>query len=321
MDHLGNVFETEQNMCKYWKTPVYLYKQRIKSGKTIKEALTTPIASEKKWKDHKGNKFSSKDAMCKYWNTTPAKYDSFLKKGWSQKEALTGVKDDIVDFTGKKFASTRKMCKYYNIPLKTYNRRISSDWEQKKALITPINKREGEALVEEILNKKDLYYFKDITIKTIVKKCGLKINWNKIIKNLSKNKKLNNQGWTKEKIERFRPDFVIYSKKDKKIIGVIEFDGAQHQIYNEIFFKTTKNFLYRSDADFVKMILWESLNIPLLRIRHDQINKMKEMIIHFFKHPNLYLKNHNTYLTEKAYWEPLKKTVLKINTNSKIIKK
>lgn len=63
----------------------------------------------------------------------------------------------------------------------------------------------------------------------------------------------------------------------------------------------------QSNADFAKNALWEYLNIPLLRIRYDQIDCIDEMVTDLIDHPDRYITRHNTFLTEEEYWVPLKK--------------
>lgn len=72
-------------------------------------------------------------------------------------------------------------------------------------------------------------------------------------------------------------------------------------------------FLKRSAVDFVKNNLWEYLNIPMLRIRHDQINMIDNMVNDFVRHPENYFYNHNTYLTEDEYWAELNEEKQKLD--------
>lgn len=133
------------------------------------------------------------------------------------------------------------------------------------------------------------------------------IDWDEFLSTLQK--KFNRLGhrWSRKKIEKLRPDFVLYQDTDKRILGVIEFDGEQHQNFVEFFFKTIEEFLFRSNADFVKNTLWEYLQIPMLRIRHDQVDKINEMVTDFVRHLDNYITRHNTFLTEEEYWVPLTK--------------
>ena len=56
-----------------------------------------------------------------------------------------------------------------------------------------------------------------------------------------------------------------------------------------------------------KQDLFEYLNIPMLRIRHDQIDLIDKMAEDFVKNPGNYVSKHNTYLSEDEYWSILRK--------------
>lgn len=47
-DHLGNKFETIKKMCEYWGITSFTFAKRIKNGKSLKEALTTPVKRGRK---------------------------------------------------------------------------------------------------------------------------------------------------------------------------------------------------------------------------------------------------------------------------------
>lgn len=47
------------------------------------------------------------------------------------------------------------------------------------------------------------------------------------------------------------------------------------------------------------------MNIPMLRIRHDQIDLINDMVLDFIENPQNYIKSHNTYLSEDEYWSIL----------------
>ena len=48
-DHLGNVFNTQKEMCAHWGISWAAYKARLQSGMTLQRALTAP-----KWYQQKG---------------------------------------------------------------------------------------------------------------------------------------------------------------------------------------------------------------------------------------------------------------------------
>lgn len=178
-----------------------------------------------------------------------------------------------------------------------------------EALEIPKNMYIGEFRVAECLKALNVSYYNNCSLKTVFENLHLPkdIDWDEFLSTLQK--KFNRLGhrWSRKKIERLRPDFVLYQDTDKRILGVIEFDGEQHQNFVEFFFKTIEEFLFRSNADFVKNTLWEYLQIPMLRIRHDQVDKINEMVTDFVRHLDNYITRHNAFLTEEEYWAPLTK--------------
>lgn len=46
-DHTGRVFESKKEMCDYWGISTSTYNARIKKGKSVFEALTTPVRKSK----------------------------------------------------------------------------------------------------------------------------------------------------------------------------------------------------------------------------------------------------------------------------------
>ena len=143
------------------------------------------------------------------------------------------------------------------------------------------------------------------TIKKIFNDLHFSFNWNDFLSELQQNLEKIGTKWSKSKIQKLRPDFVLYTDESNTIRGVIEFDGEQHQNFVEFFFKTVEEFFRRSNVDFVKQSLWEYLHIPMLRIRHDQIDIIDDMVTDFINNPHKYIINHNTYLSEEEYWSIL----------------
>ena len=89
-DHLGNVFNTQKEMCDAWNILINTYRSRIKKGWSIEKALTTPLNQPKKQiTDHLGNEFLSISKMCEFHNININVYNARLKLGWTQKKALT----------------------------------------------------------------------------------------------------------------------------------------------------------------------------------------------------------------------------------------
>ena len=299
----------DNNMC------IKTVERRLHKGFSINEALNNKkiVASKKPISDHIGNTFDSIESMCRYYDIPRTTYRRRLERGWELKDILTipkretgyGIPQPCCDHFGNKYNSVNEMCKAYNIPRSTFSTRIDSKWSLEEALTIPRNMYIGEYRVAECLKRLNVKFYHDCTIKTIFTDLGISIDWNDFLSELQS--KLGSVGynWSKKKIQRLRPDFVLYTDEDNKIRGVIEFDGEQHQNYVEFFFKTIEEFYKRNNIDFVKQSFWEYINIPMLRIRHDQIDMIDDMVQDFINKPQNYIHNHNTYLSEEEYWSIL----------------
>ena len=67
-DHLGNLFDTENEMCRHWGIDSNIYRYRITHGWSMEKALTTPVKCSKGCKDHLDNPYPTIEAMCKHYN-------------------------------------------------------------------------------------------------------------------------------------------------------------------------------------------------------------------------------------------------------------
>lgn len=91
-DHLGKEFESLTDMLEFWGINETTYRNRIKSGMSLKECLETSNRNMKESVDHLGNKFDSVDAMCLYWNVPKTIYYARISKGKTLCETLTTIK-------------------------------------------------------------------------------------------------------------------------------------------------------------------------------------------------------------------------------------
>lgn len=128
-DHLGNNFDSLEEMCDCWKVSVSTFKAKISMGATLEEALCN------KWvcTDHLGNNFRSVTDMCKYYGTTFAAYTYRIRLGFNKKEALTFTRrqvaenshrfgggrkptdNEVQDHLGNVYRTQREMCNAYGI--------------------------------------------------------------------------------------------------------------------------------------------------------------------------------------------------------------
>jgi hypothetical protein len=316
-DHEGVVYKTVKAMCNKWNIIDYVYFNRLYYGWTKEEALTgvRKYSDEEieKRTDHEGVVYETVKDMCDRWNVLFITYCARLERGWTKEEALTGVRnysdeelEERTDHKGVVHASQIAMCKKWNIAFSTYKGRIGMGWTKEEALTIPKNMSLGEKRVMDVLESRNVMYFYNVSIHKALKALSLEVFYNDFIYEFQKMlKQKADLNWDITKIKKLRPDFILYKNNDGKIVGIIEYDGKQHQNYIEIFFKTIENFLKRNNVDYIKNSLWEYLNIPMLRIRDDQINLINEMVDDFLTHPENYITKHNTYLTEEEYWAPL----------------
>lgn len=91
-DFNGKVFPSHTAMLEFYNIPSGTFNSRMRSGYSLKDALTLPqIKNPNKIKceDHKGQVFSSLNAMADFYGIAPQTLNSRLKKGLSIKDALT----------------------------------------------------------------------------------------------------------------------------------------------------------------------------------------------------------------------------------------
>ena len=83
--------------------------------------------------------------------------------------------------------------------------------------------------------------------------------------------------------------------------GLIEFDGLQH--FKSIdFFGGEESLIDNIKRDKKKNVYCKENNIPLLRIRYDQIDDIEAILEHFISNPNFYKDRYNPYLTNEEYY-------------------
>ncbi len=85
VDHLGIEWPSVKKMCQCYRVDPEEYRNRIRQGKSLEEALRWWHAM-----DHKGHKFKYPQDMRQYWFITKSHYDRMLKKGMPLEGILTG---------------------------------------------------------------------------------------------------------------------------------------------------------------------------------------------------------------------------------------
>lgn len=127
-DHLGNLYQTKNDMCKAYNKTVPQVNGRLRIGWSLKKALTTDMyITYVTYEDHLGKVYSSFTKMCESYGLKSACVRERLKKGFSLEEALTTdlyYCDTFIteDHLGNKFNSVTEKCKHYNIKRGLYYR-------------------------------------------------------------------------------------------------------------------------------------------------------------------------------------------------------
>lgn len=123
-DHLGNGFRSVNAMCAYYGIPPSRYRNRISSGWTQEDALTTPVedisskqaslCEDGMHDDGTGRRFDTIKEMCDFHKVSRATYKARIRNGMSVADALGQVDPfACMDPYGQKFDTVRDMCDYY----------------------------------------------------------------------------------------------------------------------------------------------------------------------------------------------------------------
>ena len=116
-DHLGNEYPGKKEMCQAYGIRVGTFNQRIKSGKSLEEALTrTPsmITTNIPCQDHLGNCYNSQVEMARAYGLTKEQFIARKRQGWDVKRILTTPVNGnrkAVEFNGISYASMKELCK------------------------------------------------------------------------------------------------------------------------------------------------------------------------------------------------------------------
>lgn len=78
MDHLGNTYDTLQEMCEVYGVSVNCYTKRIQRGASKRDALTMP--SDKRFYKYNGHIFLSKSGLLAYAGLTESEFYKIADK-------------------------------------------------------------------------------------------------------------------------------------------------------------------------------------------------------------------------------------------------
>jgi hypothetical protein len=144
-DHKGVEYPTMTAMVEAYGKNITSVASRLKSGWSIKDALTKDIAkkSNEKVKDHLGNEYASKTEMAEAYGIALRTLELRLSSGLSLAGALTQrvprrYKVKVEDHLGNKYQNVMEMCKFYGVKYDTYYQRLQRGWSKERALTTKV---------------------------------------------------------------------------------------------------------------------------------------------------------------------------------------
>ena len=144
-DHLGNHFDSESAMTRYYNVPRPTFRSRIAKGWSLEKALTYGKKSHAV-KDHLGNEFSSISSMVKHYGISYQAFLSRKAKGMSLKDALTTPlakytkSQNIKDHLGKHYNSYKELAEAYDLDEKTLKVRLYRGWSLEDSLLCSTHK-------------------------------------------------------------------------------------------------------------------------------------------------------------------------------------
>lgn len=143
-DHLGNTFNSINDMLKNYGITLGAYTHRKKQNWSLEKILTTQVTHRcNKYTDHLGNVYTNYHEMCKKYNVAPQSYTKLLKKGFSVEEILTHRTEACYDHLGNEFRNVFKMCEYYGIEQATFTDRLENGYSLEEALTIKTGKLRG----------------------------------------------------------------------------------------------------------------------------------------------------------------------------------
>lgn len=157
-DHLGNEYSTKKEMAEAYGLEWETFKARLRVGKTLKEALTTPLderfsshaktdKSLKERTDHHGNVYRNKTEMANAYKIDPRTVKRRLDAGWTLENALTkpptvglshSTRKDAEgyynDGYGNRFVTIKEMASYHNMTERQLSSRIARGMSFREAI-------------------------------------------------------------------------------------------------------------------------------------------------------------------------------------------
>lgn len=110
----GKTYNTLQELCKAYNIKYSTVRSRLRSGLSLRDAVTLKTKSDGKEIKSSGNRRLTVDEKIK-------------------------LRLQVVDHKGNRFNSLKEMLKHYNITEQAYRKRYKDDWTLEEILETPMN--------------------------------------------------------------------------------------------------------------------------------------------------------------------------------------
>lgn len=140
-DHLGNRFQQQKDMARYWGHTWDTVKRRLDNDWTLKRALETPSNTcMNPVRDQNGTMIGyGTQQQARNAGICPQQLNRKLQAGvpaidLHKNRAMT----ERMDHLGHIFEQKKAMCDYYDIPVSAFNGRIRQHWSLEAALTKPV---------------------------------------------------------------------------------------------------------------------------------------------------------------------------------------
>ena len=133
-DHLGNIYSSKSEMCRYYNITSSAFSHRMLNNWSLEKTLTTPISQTKPTQriaptvDHKGVGYDSFAQMCQSYGISPGVVRARLKYGNDLETALTKplrAKSNLYEtmYHGQSYRSVDEILTKHSITRSLYNKR------------------------------------------------------------------------------------------------------------------------------------------------------------------------------------------------------
>ena len=129
IDHLGNQYGSQKEMCDAYGVSQSLFCKRIERGWTVKEALLGKVIYSKDGVDY----YTQKE-IYEAFNIHPNTLRKKLSQGYTYDEIIDKKTYRVTDHLGNRYKNTDEMCESYGVKTATYRGRLLHGKSQEEAL-------------------------------------------------------------------------------------------------------------------------------------------------------------------------------------------